>query len=1153
MDVEQIFLRAQEIHDPPARAAYIEGACQDKKEKQAEVETLIQARQAGIKKEDPAGPAPDLDETADILTLPEVPGTVIGRYKLLEQIGEGGNGIVWAAEQRQPVKRRVAFKILKPGMDTKQVIARFEAERQALALMDHANIAKVLDAGATETGRPYFVMELVRGMPITHYCDQGKLSTQDRLELFIKICHAIQHAHQKGIIHRDIKPANIMVSLHDGIPVPKVIDFGIAKATQQKLTENTVFTQFQQLIGTPAYMSPEQAEMSGLDVDTRTDIYSLGVLLYELLTGSTPLDTRELMQSGLDQMRRIIREREPYRPSNRVGTLSEEDRTTTAHRQSTESPKLISSLRGDLDWIVMKCLEKDRTRRYETANALATDIKRHLEHQPVVARPPNTMYRLQKAWHRNKTAYCAGAAVFVALIVSLSLAASGWRQARRQHEEALQARANEETQRIQAEQSGQKAIAAQLVARQRAYSSDMNLAMQALRENNLGRAQDRLDRQRPQYGESDLRGWEWRYLWQQTRSDALATLCQKSEIESLTMSSDGRWLAIGVVHNDGIFVWDMHARQEVAHLAQGQHEVRAAFSPTEPLLAFASKLEEQSGESSNLNLWNAGTGQIVAKYPLSSTCVGLAFSADGQRLVTSTESNTGSTGQITIWKVSDGSKLASYASEQYNLKPGTAFTATSDLSRAAYGLQRERFCVKDLRSGKELWTAVASQNLITALAFSPDGKTLASAAGFGETDIRLWDVATGQEIGRLEGHDAWVGSLVFWPDGSKLASGAADQTIRTWDLASRTCTDVLRGHRNEVWRLALLPDKQTLISGAKDGVACLWDVSIAHPRQEHITWTDKVLAWCFTSDSGSVLTLNEQGQVTRWTGSEFQEAEPLLDIGVAPAQGGYLCYRFSPDGRVLVGGSPDGSVSVWDISQRRLLREFRPVTEHVYPLHFLAQGTHLVGWSEATNHLYEWDLATGREIQSWPAPTAFHPLFNATGHSPDELQFAVAGFRGDAVARNLRTHSSTKLHLDIVEPAGLTFDGSGRFVAIASLLGYVRVWDTRTWDEVATLPGFLNAATSVTFSPDGSRLATSAAAESEALKLWAVDNWQEVLTLHGEGHLFDRAAFSPDGHALGVVTQLGRLFVWQAPSWEEIAAAEKRQHNDRTNLHKPVH
>jgi tetratricopeptide (TPR) repeat protein len=356
-----------------------------------------------------------------IAPVTEKPGDRIGRYKLLEQIGEGGCGVVYMAEQEEPVRRCVALKVIKLGMDTKQVIARFEAERQALALMDHPNIAKVLDGGATDTGRPFFVMELVRGIKITDYCDQNNLSTNERLMLYIRVCQAIQHAHQKGIIHRDIKPSNILVTQHDEVAVPKVIDFGIAKATVGQLTDKTVFTAFAQFVGTPAYMSPEQAQMSGLDIDTRADIYSLGVLLYELLTGHTPFDAKELLAAGMDEMRRKIREDEPAKPSTCLSTMQAMDLTTVAKHRDAEPPKLIHLIRGDLDWLVMKCLEKDRTRRYETANGLAADIQRHLRNEPVTACPPSAWYEFQKTVRRHKFGFAAASAVIAALVLGLGL------------------------------------------------------------------------------------------------------------------------------------------------------------------------------------------------------------------------------------------------------------------------------------------------------------------------------------------------------------------------------------------------------------------------------------------------------------------------------------------------------------------------------------------------------------------------------------------------------------------------------------------------------------------------------------------------------------------------------------------------------------
>src|SRR5678809_1539867 len=344
-----------------ARAAYLEAACAGDVSLRHKVEELLREHFAN----DSLLAGPAVEGARSQVESRQAPAPMLDRYKLLEKIGEGGFGEVWMAEQREPIKRRVAVKIIKPGMDSRQIVARFEAERQALAMMDHANIAKIFDARTTDTGRPYFVMELVRGLKITEYCDQNQLPTLERLKLFILFCQAIQHAHQKGIIHRDIKPSNILVTLHDGVAMPKVIDFGIAKATQQELTDQTVFTQFQQFIGTPAYISPEQAEMSGLDIDTRADIYSLGVLLYELLVGQTPFDAKEMMQGGLDAMRRIIREKEPLRPSTKLNTLQGDARTAAGKRRQTEVGRLVHQLQGDLDWIVMKCLEKDRTRRYD--------------------------------------------------------------------------------------------------------------------------------------------------------------------------------------------------------------------------------------------------------------------------------------------------------------------------------------------------------------------------------------------------------------------------------------------------------------------------------------------------------------------------------------------------------------------------------------------------------------------------------------------------------------------------------------------------------------------------------------------------------------------------------------------------------------------
>lgn len=487
---EDLFDEARKLTDRTECRAFLTRACAGDVALRKRIEELLEAEAEaeqffadGSLALGAAGGVPPLPAAlgfSDHSALPTLPaeeavGTRIGRYKLVQKIGEGGCGVVYMAEQEEPVRRRVALKIIKLGMETKSVIARFEAERQALAMMDHPNIARVFDAGATDRGSPYFVMELVRGVKITDYCDQNHFSTSERLNLFIRVCHAIQHAHQKGIIHGDIKPSNIMVTLHDGVAVPKVIDFGISKATEARLTEKILFTVYAQLVGTPAYMSPEQAEMSGRDIDTRSDIYSLGVVLYELLTGKTPFDPKELVKVGFDEMRRTLREAEPARPSIKLATLLPQDLSKTAQVRHVEPPRLVSSLRGDLDWIVMKALEKDRARRYETANGLAMDIQRHLNNEPVIARPPSRIYRFQKLVRRNRVVFAAGGAVAAALVMGMGTSTWLFLKEREARQRAVAAEQQQARLRHEAEIRERVTQAALLVSQERFSEADLVL------------------------------------------------------------------------------------------------------------------------------------------------------------------------------------------------------------------------------------------------------------------------------------------------------------------------------------------------------------------------------------------------------------------------------------------------------------------------------------------------------------------------------------------------------------------------------------------------------------------------------------------------------------------------------------------------------
>ena len=1134
MTEREIFLEALEMATPEARAAYLQGACGRDVTLRCKVDELLKEHFSNDSLL--AGPALEGERPAPpVLVAPpeEAPAQMLGRYKLLEKIGEGGFGEVWMADQREPVKRRVALKIIKLGMDSRQIVARFEAERQALAMMDHANIAKIFDADVTDTGRPYFVMELVRGIKITEYCDQNQLPTQERLRLFILVCQAIQHAHQKGIIHRDIKPSNILVTLHDGVPVPKVIDFGIAKATQQELTDKTVFTQFQQFIGTPAYISPEQAEMSGLDIDTRADIYSLGVLLYEFLVGQTPFDAKEMMQGGIDALRQIIREREPLRPSTKLNTLQGDARTTAGKRRQTDVGKLVHQLQGDLDWIVMKCLEKDRTRRYETANGLAMDIQRHLNNETVIARPPSAAYRFQKAFRRNKLVFAAGTAVVVALVVGLGLAAAGLRQAMRERNVARAARAEEEVQRREAQraqtnevQLRREAEVLALAASRRAYASDMNIAKQALDDNNLGRALDMLDQYRPMPGQTDLRGWEWRYLWSQTRSDALFTLCQETnEIRSLSVSSDGNLAAASVERWGGLSLWSVPDRREVLRLAQNEQKVCAVISPTEPLLAFTGIRFDASGEQrSSLRLWNIANRQIITEKALDGECRHLAIAADGGTLVTVTRGDTTiyrSGGHITLWRLPEGTEPRSYPLPD----SPAGFAVTPDLRLAAVSAKGIR--VVELKDGRELWNRKGAAG---ALALSPDGKLLAGADG---DDILLWDATTGQEVDRLAGHKSGVNSLVFWPDGKKLASGSSDRTIRIWDVPTRTCVDTLRGHRKQVGQVALMPDHQTLVSGCRDGSVCLWDTFVNHPRRPRIDIPDRARAWAFEADSKSVVTFNSRGRVTRWKGANFELPEPLLETGAKTNSGFAWC--FSKDGRRLALGSAEGLVEVWDVPRRALWRRLTNSTGLVRAVKFFAEGNRLLTLS-VNDHIFDdWNLTTASKVQSWQTP----PDIIHYALSADERHCVIMGYAGDVVLRDLTGKITTELNLDIRKSHDGNYSPDGRLLAVPSSLGFARIWDAATWKPVKTLGGFFSDVLGAAFLPDGSRLAV-VASDREAMRLYDTSTWLDTLTLEGEGGALWPTMISPDGNVIGAMSGGGRLQLWRAPSWEEIKEAEAK-------------
>ena len=1196
--------RAEELFDrvldfePNERPVFLAGACGNDVNLRRRVEDLLMAHEAkrdSLSESDATGEVPTVTLGP---SLTESPGTVIDRYKLLEKLGEGGFGEVWAAEQREPVKRRVALKVIKLGMDTKQVVARFEAERQALALMDHPNIAKVLDAGSTEAGRPYFVMELVKGIPFTKYCDQEKLSTQNRLDLFMKACHAIQHAHQKGIIHRDIKPSNILVTLHDGVPVPKVIDFGIAKATQQELTEKTIYTQHNQFIGTPAYMSPEQAEMSGLDIDTRSDIYSLGVLLYELLTGATPFDAKELMSSGLDGMRKIIRETEPLRPSSRLTQQLE----TTKRRESKHPAirNLRSAIDRDLDWIVMKCLEKDRSRRYETANGLAADLRRHLNNEPVVARPPSAAYRFQKAWRRNKAIYTAVATVALALIVGIGVSTWQATVATRAKNQAKLAEAQKAEEARNAQEERDKAKSAQNeaeAAQERAaesqrqsrlllYAADMNLAQQSLKQDNLGRAVRLLDRHRPQGGEEDLRGWEWRYLWQLTRGSPHVTLTNRPVRGwDVSFSRDGKRLAVG--WNDGqVDLWDVPGRRLIRTLTDREdtQDAHVSFSPVRNLLAatfgpgVVTLYDLDSGKESKL--WQApDQGRwAVAR---------LAFSLDGSKLAIYAASLPAEVGPTAVWVV-DVSSSEINGPHRIGHQGGGVHSGGAQLSPEGHRLYLARndnrndlYSIQclDLVTGDELWQTdgLKDSKGLSTLALSPDGRVLASGSGFEDSTIRVWDAATGLLLDQLVGHTRWVCNVAFSKDGQQLISGATDQTIRFWDTSTWTETRVLRGHRDEVHAVAISEAAQIVASASKDGDLILWNAAENSASNAYIRLSEDLGRNQVKLLDHSRVLLLPPGRPPELLDLRGDFASvPLPSLGsstdVLDCFGNILCRwngtnqiliyelrgdEFAPRGAVTLDSGIRPTGVAYNDTRQLLAWTETSSSNSVYLANLATLGRPVelrgdvpglipVGFSEEGNHLL---CSTGDESM-WRVWNIESEQIVASIN--EGIADAVFGADGRVLVTTVNKANDHEIAFyDLASPNGvprripwrfkciaLAVTPDGGLVASTTRGGELRLFDPAKAELIETLHGHMGAAGSVAFSPDGRRLVSHGLGSGREMKLWDVGTRQELLTLSGAR---GRGRWTADGN---VILAAGPM-AWCAPTLEEISAAEAKDQAEK--------
>jgi WD40 repeat protein/serine/threonine protein kinase len=1051
----------------------------------------------------------DSTTTGDASTVPARPAALkvpnIPRYRIIQLIGTGGMGEVYKAEQRIPVQRIVAIKIIKLGMDSQEVLARFETEQQALAMLNHPNVASVFDAGITDTGRPYFVMEFVSGEPITRFCDRHNFNTRQRLELFVQACEAIQHAHQKAIIHRDLKPSNLLVTLEGGKPLLKVIDFGVAKATTNRLTERTMFTEVGQLIGTPEYMSPEQAEMSTLDVDTRTDIYSLGVVLYELLSGLLPFESATLRQGGYAEVQRYIREVDAPRPSTKLSTLGERASEIAKHHQ-LELRGLRKELKRELEWIPLMAMRKDRSRRYGTATEMSDDIHAYLDHRPLLAGPESARYRFRKLMRRHRVGTAFALLLIVGVVVTGLLAVRNrelYTRERSASEQAISQRARAE--------KGER------VARQQLYAGNINLAQQAWGNADLERAVQLLESLRPRQGEEDQRGFEWWRLWKLTLDGESIEAPQDRSLASTPaiVSADGKLIATAWGSHLRIWSMEMKKWSEVARLPDEHDVIRClAVAPNGQTICAAGSTVGGMGIAL---LWDRQTRASRMMSDFDAPVLAVAFNPDGSMLATNSGGDGNERNRIALWSIAALQKQRTFL-EAIAPVNSLAYSPDGNSLAGAGGIEGKVICWETASGSIKRSPQLAS--FVSAIAFSPSGDQLSVAcgatpdAGF----IRNLDPRTlaPDPTMNFTGHVEGINFLAYSIDGKQLVSASCDRTARAWDAATGASLAVLRGHRRDVVS-ACFAGNMLVTRGADDTIR-LWN-----PAQQeelilpHLRWQVE-----FSTTGLLASVMGNQIQVFNREGGEIAS----LDMKGYQSE---TAIAFSQDGKFLAAGNGDGFVRVWRTGDWSVLVD---LSRAVRKLRFLP-GKATLALVGTDGSLSLWELFTQRET-----------ALPDNSVSVNDVAFSANGATMAVITEDhVLTGSDVAVLMPIANlPGGdcIALSPDGKWLVTSR--GRDLFCRDLITGELETNWAQGRSIAAVAFSADGKRLLTASSGGDGCVQLWSLDPLSVVASYSSNGSSFVSVSMSGDQQRLAAIRShngSSEAVIWEAKSQKAETVTSK--------------